>query len=77
VYEVQRKVLLLRRLPDGTLHNLDLDTGTSVGGAWATDGHYAGVVRLKVGVTKRIDRTANGHRRICKPAAVVWAAPST
>jgi len=68
-----RIVKLVGHYPNGTTKLLDVDF-TSAMGAWGTKGNLTGVDRAKA-VATRSSFGRHGHRKVCRPASVVFSVP--
>ncbi len=68
-----RAMKLIGHYPDGSAQLLDAAL-TSIRGAWATKADLSGADRVKAVVTKSAFRIHH-RRKVCEPAAVVWALP--
>jgi hypothetical protein len=68
-----RLVKLVGHYPDGTTKLLDVDF-TSARGAWGTKADLTGADRAKA-VATRSSFGRRGHRKVCRPASVVFSVP--
>ena len=70
---ILRLVKLVGHYPNGTTQLLDIDF-TSLEGAWGTKANLTGVDHAKA-VATRFAFGRHGHRKVCRPASVVFSVP--